>query len=440
MKKIFFLIIGIISISISAQKTIEKELNLSNGTTKNVKIYIPKNYDTDTIHKYPTAIVLNDQYLFDLYKGNAKLYADVDLAPRQIVVGIPTDYGTNKDVSLVKENLGLTKNSKVFYNFIKETLLPYIKKNYKTSPFTSIVGQGNAASFLTSFLREEKPIFNASVCITPHLTEKSNVLLSSYNLQRLAKGDNTYFLYTSHSSFDKGETQKAFNQRNTGLTSFENDKLLLRFDSFKNSPNKISAISESVPRAFDLIFKMYRNISKEEFEEKIKDLEPLEAIKYLEQRYIDLEYLYGTNLNVRLEDFYAIEGIVTDQMDGDYLRVLGDFAMIKHPTSPLGEYYVGKFHELGKDYKQADFYYKLGYGKMDPSDPNADAFYKNIERITSLAEQAPKEEPLPEEENLEEEQNEEKGKEEKSEQENTEQQEEEQNKEKKEEKPQEEPE
>lgn len=417
MKKIVFLTLCFISFSLFSQKTVQKEFTLSTGIKKNVKIYIPKNYKTDTIHKYPLAIVLNDQYLFDLYKGNAKLYADSDLSPRQIIVGIPTNLKRNQDVSLVRENLGLTKNSRVFYNFIKEELIPYMAANYKISSFSTLIGQGQGADFLTNFLKEDKPVFNAYVCITPNLTERSNRVLSTYNLQRLDKIDNTYFLYVSHSVLDKGETQKAFNQLQAGLTSFKNEHLRLKFDSFKDSPNKLSAISESVSRIFPFVFKMYRSITKQEYEEKIKNLEPLEAIKYLEQKYIDLEYLYGTNLNVRLRDFYAIEGIVTDKMDGDYLRVLGDFALIKHPNSPLGDYYVGKFHELGKDYEQANFYYKLAYGKMDPSDPNADAFYQNIERVTELAKQVPKEEPL---EDFEPEQEEENNEEENNEEENNE--------------------
>ena len=118
--------------------------------------------------------------------------------------------------------------------------------------------------------------------------------------------------------------------------------------------------------------------------------------EYLESKYIEIDYLYGTNLNVRFEDIYAIEGIVIDKLDGDYLRVLGDFVMIKHPGSHLGEYYVGMYHELGRNYEQALFYYKEAYGKMDLSDPNTELFYENIIRIELAMENAPKDEPLEE--------------------------------------------
>jgi hypothetical protein len=51
------------------------------------------------------------------------------------------------------------------------------------------------------------------------------------------------------------------------------------------------------------------------------------------------------------------------------------------PSSPLGEYYIGRYYESSKMYKKALNYYKIGFGKMNPSDPNADAYYENILRL-----------------------------------------------------------
>ena len=49
----------------------------------------------------------------------------------------------------------------------------------------------------------------------------------------------------------------------------------------------------------------------------------------------------------------------------------------------MGHYYIGKYYETGKDYKSALKQYRLGYGKMNPEDPNADLFYENIERLVN---------------------------------------------------------
>lgn len=51
------------------------------------------------------------------------------------------------------------------------------------------------------------------------------------------------------------------------------------------------------------------------------------------------------------------------------------------PSSHLGDYYIGRYYEDGQNPKKALDHYKTGYSKMDPSDPNTDAFYENILRL-----------------------------------------------------------
>ncbi|WBX74386.1 alpha/beta hydrolase-fold protein [Tenacibaculum pacificus] len=411
MKQVFFLVALLISISIFSQKVITQNIKSTLfNKGRSVKIYIPKNYDKDKTVRYPLAIVLGNQYLFDMYVGNAKLYADTDKAPRQIVVGIDMGKTYKKDISIVPSNNALTASAKKFQQFIKKELIPYMELNYRTSPFMTIAAEGKAATFSTYFLKDAEPIFNSFICITPEFTKFSASTIQSYSLARLGQKDNTYFLYSSNNEKYIIQNQNdRFSEIGTFLSSFEAKNLHITFDKFVNAPNHLSVIGETIPRAFEKMFYLYAKITKSEFDAKIKDLDPLEAIKYVEQKYLDIQYLYGSNLNVRLDDVFAIEGVVIDKQDGDYLRVLGDFVMIKYPNSHIGDFYVGKYYELGKDYERADFYYKAAYGKMNPSDPNANAFYENIKRVNSLKESQPKDEILPDEnpeENLDENQEE----------------------------------
>lgn len=386
MRYLSILFVLCISISSFSQQVITKTIDSKELKKKrNVKIYLPKNYQKDATASYPVAIVLGDQYLFDLCVGNAKLFANADKAPRQIVVGINMEETYISDISIVPATNLLTTNGLHFYNFIKHELIPYMEANFKTSPFMTIVGEGKGANFLTHFLKEPEPVFNAYICATPEFATYSSEIIKSYSLARLGSVDNTYFIYASNSKKQTtNELFGRFSEIGTYLTSFEAKNLHVTFDKFESSPSFLSTVSETIPRAFTEMFALYSKISKTEFENNIKDLEPLEAIKYLEKKYLDIQYLYGSNLNVRLDDIYAIEGIVMDKQDGDYLRVLGDFVAIKYPDSHLGDYYVGKYYELGKDYEKADFYYKAAYGKMNLSDPNANDFYENIKRVTDL--------------------------------------------------------
>lgn len=397
MKQVYFLFALLISSSLFSQKTIIESIDskeLINGK-RQVKIYIPEGYDKDETKSYPVAIILGDEYLFDLYVGNAKLYANVDKAPKQIVVGINMKTTYNKDISIIPSNNALTSSATKFYNFIKKELIPYMEISYRTSPFMTIVGEGKAANFSTYYLKDTEPIFNSFICITPQFTQFSGNTLESYSLSRLGTIDNSYFIYASDSkNYTSAEQNNRFNEIGTYLSSFDAKNIHITFDKFENAPDYLSIISGTIPRAFAKMFALYSKITKQEFDAHVKDLGPLQAIKYVEQKYLDIQYLYGANLNVRLDDIFAIEGIVIDRQDGDYLRVLGDFVMIKYPESHIGDFYVGKYYEKGKDYEKADFYYKAAYGKMDPSDPNTNAFYENIKRVNDLKGSQPKEEEI----------------------------------------------
>ena len=408
MKQLYFLVTLLISSSLFSQKVITEKINSKDfNKGRSVKIYIPKGYDKDETVSYPIAIVLGDQYLFDMYVGNAKLYADTDKAPRQIVVGIDMRSTYIKDVSIIPSNNALTASAQKFQDFIKKELIPHMELNYRTSPFMTIAGQGKGSDFITYFLKDANPVFNSFICVTPDFTQLSATRIGSYSLTRLGSIDNSYFIYSSNNKkYISSKQNDRFNEIGTYLSSFDAKNMHITFDNFVNAPNYLSVIGETIPRAFEKMFYLYAKITKNEFETNIKDLDPLAAIKYVEQKYLDIQYLYGSNLNVRLDDIFAIEGIVIDKLDGDYLRVLGDFVMIKYPDSHIGDFYVGKYHELGKAYEKAEFYYKAAYGKMDPSDPNANAFYENITRVTRLKDSQPKEEIIedaPEENNEEEE-------------------------------------
>ena len=398
MRQLYLLFALLISTTLFSQKIISQKVNSEELIgSRNVKIYLPQGYDANETTNYPLAIVLGDEYLFDLYVGNAKLYANVDKAPRQIVVGIDMKETYGKDVSIIPANNALTTSGTHFFNFIKHELIPFMEGNFRTSPFMTIVGEGKAANFITHYLKDEQPVFNSLICITPEFPQFAPAIIESYSLNRLGSVDNTYFLYTSNNKkYIDSKQYNLFSEIKTLVTSYEAENLHVNFDEFPNAPNHLAVIAETIPRAFNQMFALYSKITKEEFEANVKDLAPLDAIKYVEKKYLDIQYLYGSNLNVRLDDIFVIEDIVIDRQDGDYLRVLGDFVMIKYPDSHMGDFYIGKYYELGKEYEKADFYYKAAYGKMDPSNPNADAFYENIKRVNDLMKTEKKENPTEE--------------------------------------------
>jgi len=371
------------SISLTfGQKTIYKNYNSEVlNDTRELSIYLPKGYTKDSISNFPLAIVLDGQKLFDIYVGASNYYAQLDNAPEQIVVGIDMKTSRNKDAGYDIISGNLDNNSENFYRFIRDEMIPYIEASYKTSPFITIVGESLTANYITHFLKEEYSIFNAYICLNPTLSNTIVNQVESYNLEELSSEDNTFYFYLSSNPFSNIKKKDKIKNFGKFIESLEIDNFNVVFDKLANSPSSSSSIGEGIFRAFAKVFEIYSGITKTEFNEKVKDLSPPEAISYLEIKYLDIEFLFGANIGIRKADVFAIEDIIMDKEGGDYLDDFGKMILKLFPTSEMGHYYLGKYYETGNDFKRALQQYRLGYGKMNPRDPNADLFYQNVERL-----------------------------------------------------------
>ncbi|MBT8385067.1 MAG: hypothetical protein KJO83_05070 [Bacteroidia bacterium] len=91
--------------------------------------------------------------------------------------------------------------------------------------------------------------------------------------------------------------------------------------------------------------------------------------------------MFGANLKIRQRDIFAVESIILDKEDGDYLEEFGKMINRLYPESPIGDYYIGQYYETSNHLKKALKYYKNGYAKISAEDPNGDGYYQNVERV-----------------------------------------------------------
>lgn len=376
-------ILGIALLIANALYSQNIQLKKFNSTELNneryLKIYVPPDYKSDETKLYPLTIVLDAEYLFDVYVGNSILFSAKEKAPEQIIVGINQNQFNEriKDCEYSKENSLPTVDSEAFYRFIRSELLDYLEENYRLSPFKTIVGNTLTANFINYFLIEDNPVFNAFVAINPYYAQDMPALLQ----QKIPTLKNeTRFYYLSGGTYLPENWKTPINGTNELLKIANNPKFKYQYEFFENS-NTVASIGQSIPSAFAFIFDLYSAISKEEFEKNIKELSPADAIAYLENKYVEIDYLFGSNLKIRESDIFAIESIILDKENGDYLKNFGEMINRLYKESPIGDYYIGRYYETGGKFKQALEYYKSGYMKLPEGDPNADGYYENIERV-----------------------------------------------------------
>ena len=367
------------------------------GGTRILKIHVPKSYKKNIDRVYPLTIILDSEYLFDIYVANAKLFALKDKAPEQIIVGITQNQSQPKeryqDCEYDKITSMPTAKSTSFYKFIRNEVLNYMDNNYRISPFKTIVGNTLTANYINYFLIENTPAFQAYVNINPSYAQD----MTSMFHDKIPMIENDTYYYVISGSYNGQNKQELVKSVDNLLKSSQNELFNYRYDEIDNS-TKEAAIGQGIASSLAFIFDSYSAISKEEFKNKISKLSPPEAIEYLESKYVEIEYLFGANIKIRERDIYAIEGIILDKEDGDYLEEFGKMINRLYPKSPVGDYYIGRYYETGKNYKKALKYYKNGFTKIAADDPNKDGYYQNVERVLELRKRGNIEEEIDEEE------------------------------------------
>ncbi len=379
MKKIVFLLLFIFSFGFAQDNIIYKKFNSYQLNTERIlKIYLPESYEVEKENTYPVTVLLDAEYLFDIYVANAKLFAMRDKAPEQIIVGIFQNQNEERYVDCdYSIDTGLpNEESSKFYGFIRDELLTYIDENYRTSLFKTAVGKTITANFINYFFIESGSVFNAYININPSYAPFMHEKLE----QKSMNVDSDYFYYLSKGNFNTKKRTQSINEVNNLLKLSENVFFHYKVDDFSNA-TKTASMGMATSSALGFIFKLFAAISQKEFDENIAELSPGEAIEYLEKKYVEIEYLYGSNVKIRESDIYKIEPIIIDKSNGDYLEEFGKMILRLYPESPIGDYYIGKYHETGYDYRKALKYYKNGYAKIGSDNPNADAYYANIERV-----------------------------------------------------------
>ncbi len=377
MKALFFSFIFLISIQSIFSQVINKNIQSKIlQEYRNVKIYVPSSYKRDSIKKYPLAIILDAEDLFDVYVANSKLFAKKQEAPEQIIVGISQLETRNRDCSYNRSNSMPTTSAKDFIDFINLELLQYLDDNYRISPFKVIVGKSLTANFINYFLLSNSTNFNAFININPSYAQDMLVFLGN----KIPEIKIPTYYYISSGSYDSKAKQNHILAIDNLFNASKN-KFLHKKMSFFKDVNYTASIGLSIPDALAFIYKMYGPISKREYDTKISKMTPPEAISYLEKKYVEIEYFFGTNISIRQRDIVRIEPLIINKSNGDYLGEFGKMILRLYPNSPLGYYYLGRYYETGNQFKKALRYYKIGYSKMDLSDPNLDGYYENISRV-----------------------------------------------------------
>jgi|WetSurMetagenome_2_1015567.scaffolds.fasta_scaffold166506_1 predicted alpha/beta superfamily hydrolase len=172
MKKIELLLIAcMLQISLSAQEnvTIGKNRKIVSkilGGEVTYSEHLPDGYDNSKIN-YPVIYMMNGQIISSFASAAATLdNLSNERIPDMILIGI-----SNTDKAGVywscPNDSGYVNGGEIFYKFLKDELIPEIKKNYRTNDYKILAGQSNTGLFVMYNFLFHPELFDAYIVASP---------------------------------------------------------------------------------------------------------------------------------------------------------------------------------------------------------------------------------------------------------------------------------
>ncbi|MDX1471170.1 MAG: alpha/beta hydrolase-fold protein [Flavobacteriaceae bacterium] len=345
------------------------------NSVRGIKIKLPRNYDENSILKYPVIVVFDGDYLFGPVVGQTDFQTYFDEMPGSIIVGIIQGNERFYD-SYYDEVSGLPLETGArFYEFVAQELLPYIDNNYNTSKFKVAVGHNIMGNFINAFLMKDEPLFQAYINLSPDLSGEMGINIA----ERLAWTKQDLFYYMATSKGDIENIRKNILETHVEIANIDNEHLTYYFDDFTDGSH-YTLVTGALTKAFDKIFELYKPLSEKELTEKVAKYDGT-LDEYLVKRYKRIYDLFGIEKPITEEELLKVIAVAEERNDLESLQQLGKLALKQDENSAFGTYYLALHAErLGKS-KKAVKLYKTSLEQNPTSHLDRDFILSKLEEL-----------------------------------------------------------
>ena len=374
-KTLLLLLLFFVTISASTQIIYEEFNSSILGESRQLKIQLPRNYDTNTEKVYPIVIVLDGDYLFEPVAGNVDYFSYWEDMPESIVVGIIQGESRYDDCDYDDSNFLPADKGADFFQFIGLELVPYIDSNYRTAKFLIAVGHDFTANFINYYLFKDPPLFNGYINLSPDLAPSIDLSIPD----RIPNIKSKIFYYLATGTDDVKALREVAENLNNSLKGLKSDNFDYSYDNFEGATH-YSLVARGIPNAIENIFSVYRPISKKEYKDVLLKLEtPIHL--YLIDKYKTIEDLFGLTNPIRVNDYIATGRAAEKKKQWDSLREIATLAKKQYPDTVLGDYFLGRYYEETGDPKRAMRTFQAAFDKEEVDFITVDLMLEKADRI-----------------------------------------------------------
>ncbi|MBS7787792.1 alpha/beta hydrolase [Flavobacterium sp. CYK-55] len=377
MKKIVLLLCVLYQMSSFSQKITEEVFSPKLNENREITISLPNSYLKNTNQKYPLLVLLDGDYLFDPFQGALNYGAYWDDLPEVIIVGVSQNKNDERVADCTTNEISGLPDEKgnKFFEFIGMELVGYLEKKYRIAPFKIIAGHDVTAGFLNFFLYKEKPLFDAYISMSPELPAG----MEEHIPNRLNTLEQNIYYYQSTADGDLKKMQDRIKTLDKAVKEIKKPNLNYQFDEFKGASH-YSLVLHSIPNALYQFFSVYQPISMAEYNDKIAVLSS-GYVDYLSKKYETLEKSLSLKMNIRINDFKAIEAAILKNKAYEEFDKLADLARKNYPKTMLADYELGLMYENMGDNKKAVKAYQAAFQKEEIGDLTKDMMLDKADEL-----------------------------------------------------------
>jgi predicted alpha/beta superfamily hydrolase len=177
------------------------------GEDRTLLVHLPGDY-AKSDKKYPVVYKLDgeENNFLQAFAAAQYLLDWMDKAPNPIIVGIAN---TNRN-----RDMGLDQQPDNFIQFLKDELIPFVDKNYRTSAFRTLCGQSASSVFAAYSFLKQPSLFNAYILSSFGLFRES-VATSFYDALKRQdlKNVGTRYLFVANGKHDSYDPDGARTKR-----------------------------------------------------------------------------------------------------------------------------------------------------------------------------------------------------------------------------------
>lgn len=376
MKKSYFTAICLLLVATSFAQTLYETISSAKlEETRELKIQLPRNYNSNTEKRYPVIVVLDGDYLFEPIAGNVDYYSYWEEMPEAIVVGINHLGNRTEETFYDNENFLPANKGASFFEFIGMELMPFIDENYRTAKFAVIVGHDFTANFINYYLLKNSILFKGYINLSPDYAPE----MVSRVANVLSSASEKVWFYQATSTNDVKSIKEQVAELDTQLKQIENKNLFYSSDNFDGASH-YTLVGQAIPKALENFFAVYRPITKKEYDEVLIPLET-SAYDYLVEKYATINNLYGLEKKIRVDDFLAVGSALEKKQQWSELEKLGKLARDEYPETMLGNYYLARAYEEDGNPKKAMKTYQNAFTLQEVAFLTKDLMLQKAESI-----------------------------------------------------------